>query len=128
MVVADPGAADDTAQRRIADLRRQVRAVRALGSIALSLTSLAIGRLDGVLQVRGLQAVDVAGAGLIVAEAGATITDATGGPWIVVAEPSRGTGIAAGLPLIHRRLLASGGPDGKATLKGSTVTGIQSVS
>ena len=106
VVVGDPGSADDPeAQLRIARLRPQVRAVRALGSTALSLTSLATGRLDGVLQVRGLQAVDVAAAGLIAREAGAQVTDAEGGPWIVVAEPSRGTGIAAARPSVHRRLV-----------------------
>ena len=107
VVVADPGSADDDeAQLRIARLRPQIRAVRALGSIALSLTSMAMGRLDGVLQVRGLQAVDVAAAGLIALEAGAHVTDAENGPWLVVAQPSRGTGIAAARPGLHRRLVA----------------------
>ena len=105
VVSADPGGIDDPAQQRISELRKHVRAVRALGSTALSLTSLATGRLDGVLQVRGLQAVDIAAAGLIAREAGARITDARGGPWIVVAGPSRGTGIAAGRPGVHHRLL-----------------------
>jgi myo-inositol-1(or 4)-monophosphatase len=79
-----------------------------LGSIARSLTFLATGQLDGVLQVRGLQAVDVAAAGLIALEAGARVTDAQNGPWIVVAAPSRGTGIAAARPGLHRRLVARG--------------------
>jgi len=109
VVSADPGGVDDPAKERISELRKHVRAVRTLGSTALSLTSLATGRLDGVLQVRGLQAVDVAAAGLIAREAGARITDANGGPWIVVAEPSRGTGIAAGRPGVHRRLLGGEG-------------------
>ena len=107
VVVGDPGSADDgEAFRRIADLRPQVRSIRVPGSIALSLTWLATGRLDGVLQVRGLQAVDVAAAGLIAAEAGARVTDAENGPWIVVAQPSGGTGIAAARPGLHRRLIA----------------------
>jgi myo-inositol-1(or 4)-monophosphatase len=109
VVVADPGSADDAeAQQRIAAVHRQVRAVRVLGSIARSLTFLATGQLDGVLQVRGLQAVDVAAAGLIALEAGARVTDAQNGPWIVVAAPSRGTGIAAARPGLHRRLVARG--------------------
>ena len=108
VVSADPGGLDDPAQRRISELRKHVRAVRALGSTALSLTCLATGRLDGVLQVRGLQAVDIAAAGLIAREAGARISDANGGPWVVVSEPSRGTGIAAGRPGVHRRLLEGG--------------------
>ncbi len=107
VVAADPGGIDDPAQQRISELRKHVRALRTLGSTALSLTSLATGRLDGVLQVRGLQAVDVAAAGLIAREAGARITDAHGGPWIVLAEPSRGAGIAAGRTGVHRRLLGT---------------------
>ena len=110
VVLGDPGSADDEeAESRIAILRPQVRAVRVLGSIALSLTCLATGRVDGVLQVRGLQAVDVAAAGLIAIEAGARVTDAEDGPWIVVAEPSRGTGIAAARPGLQRRLLGAKG-------------------
>ena len=107
VVVADPGPVDEGSRARIAELRPQVRAIRSLGSIALSLTFLATGRIDGVLQVRGLQAVDVAAAGLIAREAGARISDADGGPWIVVAGPSRGTGIAAARPGLHRRLIAA---------------------
>ena len=106
VVVGDPGSADDeAAQLRIARLRPHVRAVRGLGSIALSLTSLATGRLDGVLQVRGLQAFDVAAAGLIAREAGARVTDAESGRWIDVMHPSRGTGIAAARPALHDRLV-----------------------
>jgi myo-inositol-1(or 4)-monophosphatase len=112
VVVGDPGSVNDPdALGRIDSLRPHVRSVRALGSIALSLTWLATGRLDGVLQVRGLQAVDVAAAGLIAAEAGARVTDASNGPWIAVAEPSRGTGIAAARPGLHRRLIARSHPD-----------------
>lgn len=107
VVAGDPGSPDDEeAQLRITRLRPQVRAVRTLGSTALSLTALATGRLDAVLQVRGLQAVDVAAAGLIAGEAGARVTDAENGPWIVVAQPSRGTGIAAARLGLHRRLVA----------------------
>ena len=47
VVSADPGGIDDAAQERISEPRRHVRAVRAFGSTALSLTSLATGRLDG---------------------------------------------------------------------------------
>jgi myo-inositol-1(or 4)-monophosphatase len=109
ILAADPGAvADPEAEARISALRPRVRAVRTLGSIALSLTSLATGRLDGVMQVRGLGAVDIAAAGLIAAEAGARLTDADGGPWLIVDRPDRGTGIAAARPGLHRHLLRSG--------------------
>ena len=89
-------------------LRPEVRAIRVPGSIAWSLTALATGRLDGVLQVRGLQAVDVAAAGLIAREAGARVTAADGGPWIDIADPSTGRGIAAGRPAVHRLLVSFG--------------------
>lgn len=109
IVEADPGAVGDPeAEARIAALRPDVRALRTLGSIALSLTLLATGRLDGVLQVRGLGAVDIAAAGLIAAEAGARLTDADGGPWLTVDEPDRGKGIAAARPGLHRHLVRSG--------------------
>jgi myo-inositol-1(or 4)-monophosphatase len=109
VVSTDPGAeADPVADARIRAIRPQVRAIRVPGSIAWSLTALASGRLDGVLQVRGLQAVDVAAAGLIASEAGARVTAADGGPWIDVADPATGRGIAAGRPAIHRILVGGG--------------------
>jgi myo-inositol-1(or 4)-monophosphatase len=109
VLAVDPGAVDDLqAEARISALRLRVQAVRTLGSVALSLTSLANGRLDGVVQVRGLGAVDIAAAGLIAEEAGAQLTDANGGPWLIVDLPHRGTGIAAGRPGLHRLLLRSG--------------------
>jgi myo-inositol-1(or 4)-monophosphatase len=109
VVAADPGAeADPTAEARIRAIRLEVRAIRVPGSIAWSLTALATGRLDGVLQVRGLQAVDVAAAGLIAREAGARVTASDGGPWIDVADWSTGRGIAAGGPAVHRLLVGRG--------------------
>ena len=106
VIAADPGdESDPLAQARIQALRPHVRAIRVPGSIAWSLTALATGRLDGVLQVRGLQAVDVAAAGLIAREAGARVTAADGGPWIDIADPATGRGIAAGRPSVHRLLV-----------------------
>jgi len=109
VIAADPGdATDPLANARIQALRPEVRAIRVPGSIAWSLTALATGRLDGVLQVRGLQAVDVAAAGLIAREAGARVTAADGGPWIDLANWTIGRGIAAGRPAIHRLLVSFG--------------------
>jgi myo-inositol-1(or 4)-monophosphatase len=109
VIAADPGdESDPLAASRVQALRPQVRAIRVPGSIAWSLTALATGRLDGVLQVRGLQAVDVAAAGLIAREAGARVTTADGGTWIDVADPATGRGIAAGRPAIHRMLVSHG--------------------
>jgi myo-inositol-1(or 4)-monophosphatase len=109
VICADPGdESDPLAAARIHALRPAVRAIRVPGSIAWSLTALATGRLDGVLQVRGLQAVDVAAAGLIAREAGARVTAADGGPWIDLADPTTGRGIAAARPSIHRLLVSYG--------------------
>jgi myo-inositol-1(or 4)-monophosphatase len=109
VIAADPGdESDPLAASRVQALRPQVRAVRVPGSIAWSLTALATGRLDGVLQVRGLQAVDVAAAGLIAREAGARVTAADGGVWIDLADPATGRGIAAARPAVHRLLVTYG--------------------
>jgi len=108
VVAGDPGdAEDDEAVRRIDTVRARVRVVRTLGSTALSLAYLAAGRLDGVLQVRGLQAVDIAAGGLLALEAGARVSDAAGGRWLDLARPAHGRGIAAGSPAVHRHLLDS---------------------
>ncbi len=107
VVSGDPGEPDDAnAAARIEALRRRVRVVRTLGSTALSLAYLAAGRLDGVLQVYGLQAVDIAAGGLLAREAGARVTDAAGGPWLDLGHPEHARGIAAGSPAVHRHLLA----------------------
>jgi myo-inositol-1(or 4)-monophosphatase len=106
VVSADPGVeADAAADGWIRMIRPAVRSIRVPGSVAWSLTALASGRLDGVLQVRGLQAVDVAAAGLLALEAGARVTSADGGPWIDLADPTTGHGIAAGSPAVHRLLV-----------------------
>jgi myo-inositol-1(or 4)-monophosphatase len=106
VISADVGAPDSRLGTRHVDaLRSQVRAVRNLGSTALSLTYVAAGRLDGVFQASGLGAVDVAAGGLIAREAGVRVSDAAGGPWLLVADPSRGAGIAAGMPAVHRLLV-----------------------
>ncbi len=106
VVSMDPGDPDDRdAVARVDELRRHVRVGRTLGSTALSLAYLAAGRLDGVLQVRGLQAVDIAAGGLLAREARARISDADGGPWLDLRDPGHGRGIAAAGPAVHRCLL-----------------------
>ncbi len=108
VVAADAGDPDSSiGARRVDALRSRVRAVRNLGSTALSLTYVAAGRLDGVFQSSGLGAVDVAAGGLIAREAGVLVSDAVGGPWLVMADPSRGAGIAAARPAVHRLLVAT---------------------
>lgn len=96
VVCADPGDADDASARaRVSRLGVHVRVVRTFGSTALSLAYLAAGRVDGVLQVRGLQAVDIAAGGLLAIESGAVVTDAGGGPWLSPDDLGHGRGIAA---------------------------------
>ena len=105
VVTLDPGDPDDAAAiHRIESLRSSVRVARSFGSTALSLAWLAAGRVDGVLQVRGLQAVDIAAGGLLAMEAGARVTDSSGGPWLDLADLSHGRGIAAAGPTVHRLL------------------------
>ena len=115
VVSADLGdAPDEAAVQRFVDIRARVRAVRTMGSTALSVTYAALGRLDGVWQATGLAAVDVAAAGLIASEAGLRVTDASGGPWLDLADPWRGAGIAVGGPGIHRLLVPPQSPAGSS--------------
>ena len=111
VISLDPGDPEDPAARsRIEALRPHARVARSFGSTALSLAWLAAGRLDGVLQVHGLQAVDIAAGGLIALEAGARVTDASGGPWLDLADLAHGRGIAAAGPTVHRMLLPGSSP------------------
>jgi myo-inositol-1(or 4)-monophosphatase len=84
---------------------RATRARRDLGSAALSLVYLSDGRLDLMVQTRGLSTWDVAAAGVIVEEAGARVTDGNGGPWLDVAAPVRGVSIVAASAAQHAELL-----------------------
>jgi myo-inositol-1(or 4)-monophosphatase len=67
--------------RSVARLRPLVRAVRDLGSAALSVAYVGGSRLDGYIQPRGLAPWDLCAAGLIAVEGGATVTAFDGGPW-----------------------------------------------
>jgi myo-inositol-1(or 4)-monophosphatase len=107
VVSLDPGDPDDeVATARVDAIRRFVRAVRTMGSTALSMCWAAAGRLDGVLQVRGLQAVDIAAAGLIARGSGLRVSDADGGRWLDMRRPDHGRGIAAARPALHGVLIA----------------------
>ena len=91
-------------------LLRATRARRDLGSAALSLVYVADGRFDLLVQGRGLSTWDVAAAGLIAEEAGATVTDLAGGHWLDVAAAPRGVAIVAAPRNLHAetlRLLAA---------------------
>jgi myo-inositol-1(or 4)-monophosphatase len=102
--------------RSVARLRPLVRAVRDLGSAALSVAYVGGSRLDGYIQPRGLAPWDLCAAGLVAEEGGATVTAFDGGPWFrypdrrlrrgragVVRPPSLSV-LAAG-PGIHAELL-----------------------
>ena len=121
VVTLDPGDPDDPAAlHRVESLRSRVRVARSFGSTALSLAWLAAGRVDGVLQVHGLQAVDIAAAGLLALEAGARVTDARGGRWLDLADLGHGRGIAAAGPAVHsllvERLVAAPSPRRETTV------------
>ena len=78
---------------------------RRLGSSALALAYVGNGRFDAFAQTHGLSPWDVAAAGLIAERAGATVTDASGGPWFESARGTRTFGVVAASPDHHARLL-----------------------
>ncbi len=57
----------------VAALQGETYRLRAVGSIAITLSYVAAGRFDGMLSVRGCRSVDVAAAQLIAREAGAAV-------------------------------------------------------
>ena len=92
-------------RRRERAILRATRVNRVLGSSALALAYVANGRFDCFIQARGLSNWDVGAAGLIAAEAGATVTDLAGGPWLDVARPSRTVAVLAAAAPQHAALL-----------------------
>jgi myo-inositol-1(or 4)-monophosphatase len=104
MVVSLALPAYGTARRQQA-IKKRVRVTRTMGSAALSLVYVANGRFDGFVQPGGMSLWDVAAAGLIASEGGATVTDAKGGPWFAATMASRSVGIVAAPPPHHRELL-----------------------
>ena len=91
--------------RRTARLRKAVRVTRDLGSAALELAYVANGRFDAFLQWGGLSAWDIAAAGLIAQEAGATVTAPDGGPWFDFGRGSKRMGIVAASPAHYATLI-----------------------
>ena len=92
-------------RRRDRSIRRRVRVTRDIGSAALSLAYVANGRFDAFIQGRGLSLWDVAAAGLVCAEAGATVTNVSGGPWLDLALAPRSVVVVAAAPAHHATLL-----------------------
>lgn len=95
---------------RLAAIRDAIRVTRRLGSSALTLAYVGCGRFDAFAQTHGLSAWDAAAAGLIAERAGATVTDAAGGPWFELARGTGTFGVVAAPPAHHRRLLELVGP------------------
>ncbi len=81
-----------------------VRAGRSMGTAALSLAYVATGRFDAFLQRDGLSVWDIAAAGLVAAEGGATVTTAAGERWFDLSRPSGTVGILAAPARHHARL------------------------
>lgn len=79
----------------------QAQAVRRLGSAALDLCYVAAGRFDGYWEIR-LQAWDVAAGGLIAEEAGAKVTNLSGGADYL----SQPQSIVAANPLLHPKIIS----------------------
>jgi myo-inositol-1(or 4)-monophosphatase len=90
---------------RARSVRKAVRVTRNIGSSALAFTYVAAGRFDAAIQTAGMSAWDIAAAGLIAERAGATVTDADGGPWFDVARATRMLGCLAAPPAHHAELL-----------------------
>ncbi len=91
--------------RREWRIRKRIRVSRVTGSSALGLAYVGNGRFDAFVQPRGLSLWDVAAAGLIAEEGGATVTDGQGGPWFDLTRVSHGAGILAAAPAHHATLL-----------------------
>jgi myo-inositol-1(or 4)-monophosphatase len=87
------------------EVRRRIRVARVMGSAALALAYVGNGRFDGFVQSGGLSLWDIAAAGLIAAEGGATVSTVNGDPWFDLARPDRSIGIVAAPPTHHQALL-----------------------
>ena len=91
---------------RIRAVRKAVRISRSMGAAALALAYVANGRFDAFAQSGGLSTWDIAAAGLIAEQAGATVTDMEGGPWFDLGLPSSRIGLFAAPAAHHAALLA----------------------
>jgi myo-inositol-1(or 4)-monophosphatase len=87
------------------NLAKAIRISRSMGSAALGLAYVANGRFDAFVQQGGLSNWDVAAAGLIAERAGATVTDAVGGPYFDIGRAARSVSVLAAPPAHHARIL-----------------------
>jgi fructose-1,6-bisphosphatase/inositol monophosphatase family enzyme len=91
--------------RREQAIRKSIRVARVMGSAALSLAYVANGRFDAFVQSGGLSLWDIAGAGVIAIEGGATISRLDGGDWFDLGHPDKSIGLLAAPPAHHQALL-----------------------
>jgi len=82
-------------------VRKAVRIPRSMGSAALALAYVANGRFDAFVQQGGLSAWDVAAAGLIAEQGGATVTAFDGSPWLDLDRGPKELGLVAAPPAHH---------------------------
>jgi myo-inositol-1(or 4)-monophosphatase len=91
---------------RLRRIHAAVRVTRRLGSAALALSYAGCGRFDAYAQTDGLNAWDVAAAGLIAERAGATVSRIDGdGPWLDLDGRAGTFGVVAAPPVHHAELL-----------------------
>jgi fructose-1,6-bisphosphatase/inositol monophosphatase family enzyme len=93
------------APTRFRNVRKAIRISRSMGSSALALAYVANGRFDAFVQQGGMSNWDIAAAGLIAERAGATVTDAGGGPWFDIGRGTRSVSVLAAPAAHHQRIL-----------------------
>lgn len=99
----------ETRRRGFAQLLPSAR-MSSLGSLAYKLALVAAGRFDGYLSWRRTHDWDIAAAVLLLAEAGAVLTDAFGGPIHLNQPDPIHQGLLAAGHALHPALLAAIGP------------------
>jgi myo-inositol-1(or 4)-monophosphatase len=95
-----------------------------IGSLAYKLALVAAGRFDGYISWRRTHDWDIAAAVLLLAEAGALVTDAAGEPIRLNRPEPRHQGVLAAGPPLHRELLAATGPAHDTYLAGRVARGL----
>jgi len=91
---------------RIVRLGNKVRRIRTLGSMSLEMALVASGKLDAVVDLRGmLRLVDVAAGKIILEEAGGVITDSSGNELHLDGEMWRKTDLIGSNGMLHKELL-----------------------
>jgi len=86
-------------------IRREVRIARSMGSASLALAYVGNGRFDAFVQESGMSSWDVAAAGLVAEQSGATVTAFDGSGWYDPARATRTVGTIAAPAPFHARLL-----------------------